>query len=303
MAIAEEIPTHDLYGDPERDPVVRYCHVEPIRDRAGGHGWRIAPHRHADLAQIFLVLKGGGELSVESRAEPFVAPWILWLPPGTIHGFSFRPNTDGWVVTLAADFLLDALGRQPAREFGAVLAHFVSGRLPDTEEIGIDVAATFAGLAAELRLARPAARAAIAGHLGLILAALTRLAGPEIETRAHGRDAALYARFRAMIERDFRRHLPIGHYAAKLGVTADRLHEATSRTVGLPPLGVVHGRLILEARRALAYTTLTVAEIAFDLGFADPAYFSRFFTRRAGRSPSTFRTQSSDQPGRVAIVG
>ena len=53
---------------------------------------------------------------------------------------------------------------------------------------------------------------------------------------------------------------------------------------------------MLEAKRGLIYTTLPVSKIGFDLGFNDPAYFSRFFTRRAGMSPAAYR-KASDAEG------
>ncbi len=47
--------------------------------------------------------------------------------------------------------------------------------------------------------------------------------------------------------------------------------------------------MLLEAKRTLSYTNMTVAETAYYLGFADPAYFSRFFSKHAGQSPAAFR--------------
>jgi AraC family transcriptional activator of pobA len=54
-------------------------------------------------------------------------------------------------------------------------------------------------------------------------------------------------------------------------------------------LQVVHQRLLLEAKRNLIYTNMTVNQLAERLGFADPAYFSRFFRRLSGASPKAFR--------------
>jgi AraC family transcriptional activator of pobA len=48
---------------------------------------------------------------------------------------------------------------------------------------------------------------------------------------------------------------------------------------------------MLEAKRALCYTNQTVAEIAYTLGFVDPAYFTRSFTKHAGVSPRRYRSQ------------
>ncbi len=54
---------------------------------------------------------------------------------------------------------------------------------------------------------------------------------------------------------------------------------------------------MLEAKRSLIYTTLPVSKIAFDLGFNDPAYFSRFFAARAGLSPAAFRRTNREGEG------
>ena len=54
-------------------------------------------------------------------------------------------------------------------------------------------------------------------------------------------------------------------------------------------LGVINRRLVLEATRDLTFTFMSVKEIATSLGFADAGYFSRFFTRHAGVSPTQFR--------------
>jgi AraC family transcriptional activator of pobA len=63
---------------------------------------------------------------------------------------------------------------------------------------------------------------------------------------------------------------------------------------GKPPTRLVHDRLLLEAKRSLTYTNMTIAETAYDLGFTDPAYFSRFFSERVGESPAAFRRRTTN---------
>ena len=62
-------------------------------------------------------------------------------------------------------------------------------------------------------------------------------------------------------------------------------------------LGALHARLVLEAKRDLAYTILSVKEIALTLGFADAAYFTRFFTKETGLAPGAFRQAARRQLG------
>ena len=64
--------------------------------------------------------------------------------------------------------------------------------------------------------------------------------------------------------------------------------------VGTSALDVIHGRLLLEAKRQLIYTTAPVTSLAFELGFQDPAYFSRFFRKNTGIAPGKFRLEQSN---------
>lgn len=289
------VPVFDLYGDPARDPVLGFLHAERIRTRAPLHGWTIGPHRHADLSQAFLVTRGGGTVAFEDRNEPFRAPWAFWIPEATVHGFRFEPDTDGHVVTVAADFLDEAFARGAAAELRPFRTALVSIAVapPEAERLAAD----FEAIQAEIAGADLAGRAAIAARLDLILVGLARIRAPLARPAAEDRHTALFRRFRALVEERFRRHEPVPAYAARLGVTADRLHDAVVRVAGRPPQAVLHERLVLEAKRALVYTGMTVAEIGFDLGFRDPAYFSRFFALRTGRPPAAFR-RDPDGAGR-----
>ncbi|MNE89947.1 Transcriptional activator NphR [compost metagenome] len=59
---------------------------------------------------------------------------------------------------------------------------------------------------------------------------------------------------------------------------------------GQSALQIIHQRLLLEAKRNLIYTNMTVSQVSDSLGFSDPTYFSRFFRRLGGQSPKAFRT-------------
>jgi AraC family transcriptional activator of pobA len=74
-----------------------------------------------------------------------------------------------------------------------------------------------------------------------------------------------------------------------LNVTPAQLRAASLEVTGKPPVRVLDERILLEAKRTLTYTNMTIAETAYSLGFSDPAYFSRFFSRLAGESAGSFR--------------
>jgi AraC family transcriptional activator of pobA len=103
--------------------------------------------------------------------------------------------------------------------------------------------------------------------------------------------SGLLARFQALVERDYRSVRPLTDYAGALGVTPTHLSRVARALTGRPASQLILERRLLEARRALAYTSMQVAEIAYMLGYGDPAYFARVFAKATGESPSAFRAR------------
>lgn len=96
-------------------------------------------------------------------------------------------------------------------------------------------------------------------------------------------------RFVELVENNYRKHRPLFFYANRLGVSVTHLGRICRGQFGISSQPIVHDRLVLEAKRNLAYTSASVADIASDLGFRDPAYFSKFFASQVGDTPSSFR--------------
>ena len=80
-----------------------------------------------------------------------------------------------------------------------------------------------------------------------------------------------------------------------MGLTAGQLSRICREVLGISALDVINARLVHEAQRELVYTASSVKLLASELGFDDDAYFSRFFKRHTGLSPSEFRAQALAQ--------
>ncbi|ODT89557.1 helix-turn-helix domain-containing protein [Phenylobacterium sp. SCN 70-31] len=280
------IPRFFLYGEPPRAVRERFLHLEPIDDRTRPANWNIRPHTHANLCHVFHIAQGGGEMLADDRTIPFRAPCLLLVPSTLVHGFAYESETAGSVLTLSDEYLRELA----AREAGLSRVFARAACLPAEDE------ALFSGLLT--RLSRELSWTAI-GHDAAVEALLTTLLieilrivhheADESAGRAPGAQADLVARFRERIEARYRSGDGVEAYAASLNVTPRRLRVACLAVAEASPLQLIQERLALEAKRALLYSNMTVAEVAYDLGFDDPAYFSRFFARTAGRSPRAYR--------------
>ena len=100
---------------------------------------------------------------------------------------------------------------------------------------------------------------------------------------------AQYLKFSVFVEDNFTEHPSIEHIAQELALSTDSLYQLVKQHAGLSPKEFLTQRLILEAKRRLAYRERTsVKELAYGLGFNDPAYFSRLFKKVTGQTVADF---------------
>jgi AraC family transcriptional activator of pobA len=285
------IPTFFLYGEPPHDDVERLLHVETIEFRSSRHHWKIRPHVHRTLHQLIFVLRGRGISHAEGAMVAYRPPAMICVPAGTVHGFDFEPGTHGFVMSMTDDFTREVSLREPA--IGVLFKH------PATVEFNGEVlrtsglAQTFSILTREFESSLPGHALALEGLLKVILADALRLShtSTELTEGAASRRRLLVMRFREVVEGAFRDGWALADYADMLNVSQSRLRKACLGVTEQSPMQIVHARVLLEAKRHLVYTSMSVREIAYALGFDDPAYFTRFFSQRTGMSPRTFRVR------------
>ena len=280
------IPQFFLYGEAPRTVGDRFLHLETLDERSRPANWNIRPHSHRNLNHLIHVRAGGGEMFADARTTPFRAPCLLVLPSATVHGFAFAPDTVGRVLTVSNGYLSDQLGGR----IDAAGLFAKAGVLPLSDDGGLDD--LLARLARELAWTAPGHSEAIEAVLVLVLVETLRASRQQQadSPRRAGAAAALVARFRGLVEAKHRSETRVETYADELGVSAKRLRNACVQAADTTPLRIIHDRLLLEAKRLLLYSNMTVSEVAYFLGFDDPAYYTRVFTRGTGVSPRAFRS-------------
>ncbi|MGH1425745.1 MAG: helix-turn-helix domain-containing protein [Pseudooceanicola sp.] len=99
----------------------------------------------------------------------------------------------------------------------------------------------------------------------------------------------LAAAFMGLVELHFRSGRPMADYAEMLDVTPTHLSRVCRHTAGQTAAEILNGRVLHAARIALADTSAPIGQIASDLGFSSPAYFTRFMQHRTRQTPSALR--------------
>lgn len=100
---------------------------------------------------------------------------------------------------------------------------------------------------------------------------------------------ALFLKFLESVRDHFQDNYQVSHFANLLGTTEAKLNEISKLHTNKTAQNVIYSLTISEAKRLLLYEKLTVKEIAYQLGFNDPFYFSNFFKKHTSRSPKEYQ--------------
>ncbi|MCF8478367.1 MAG: helix-turn-helix domain-containing protein [Pseudolabrys sp.] len=273
------IRSYNLFGEVHDLPDVVHC--ETIAARSVLHDWELAAHRHARLHQVLLIARGGGQATMEGKLHRLQPMTVVNVPAGQVHGFSFTPGTQGWVVTLPSEILDEVL--TPSEGLSRALSEAAVLRGTSAmQQLMKEIFAEYGG--------RHFARAHILKALSaLLLGLVARMLAAKQAQGGRALGAALTRKFEAMLDSHYLELWPVARYADALKITPTHLSRLTRDAFGCPASHMIRDRVVREARRSLVYTNLPIATIAYSLGFSDPAYFSRTFAAATGLSPSEFR--------------
>lgn len=278
---AAQIRSFQLFGESAELPDVLHC--ETIASRSAMHDWELAPHRHGRLHQLLLIERGAGVAHLEGGEFALRRRSLVNVAAGDVHAFTFTPGTQGHVATLPEE-LLDVL-MESVGDTRRWLARSV------VVPAGADLLGAMTRLADEFNARAPARALVLRGLAAMLLGFAARTIARAAPQLAELHDSHLVRRFDALLEAHWREHWGVATYARALAITPTHLSRLVRTVTGQGASRLIGDRLLREARRQLVYTNLRVKTIAYALGFADPAHFTRRFTREAGISPKAFRAR------------
>jgi len=295
------VPTYSLYGETAADLGHHFVHIETIDARSREHQWSIRPHVHADLQHLLFIETGNSKFEIDTKTFEIEHGTVINVPARCVHAFNFERDVRGWVVTLSVTLLRRICQFHP--EFKSLLNQYDIVSL-HADEFAL-LRPRLVELDNEIKGNRTGSAAAVESALLALLVHVMRHQQSrqisEQTSRNHGyasdevrdSDVGLVVRYKNMIESSFQHRIGAMEYATRLCVCHEKLRGACARVTGTSPLGLLNARRLLEAKRCLLYSNMSIASVAYESGFEDPAYFSRFFTRSVGKSPREYRLEQA----------
>lgn len=245
-----------------------------------------APHRH-DFQEILWFLGGRGCHRIDDEAIDIEPGTVAVIARGQVHWVEYADDLEFYRLCFHDDFVQEA-GGQDRLKLGLFSPTRGGSPLrpadPD-RALGLSL---FADLAEEF--GRVAVHHDVQVLQALVIALLRLLERIDRESSHDGRPATRFVEtFLHLLDRHVGERHDVGFYAAELGVTPDRLSQDVQQVLGKTTKQAIRERILLEARRRLIYTDLTIKEVGEAVGFADPQYFGKVFKDALGITPAAYR--------------
>lgn len=244
-----------------------------------------APHQH-DFFIIILFNHAKGIHNIDFVDYKIQNSQIHLLFPGQVHKWNIKPGTTGYQLMIDREFF-----ERFSSNFRFSLIDYRNHPVFQLDENSFKlIHHEFLAIKYELE-SKDSLKELIVSRIAVIAAIISKVAGNIFTNQEIYQTEPRIERFQQMIDKSYKEKKRISLYAADLNISANYLNILCKKHLNISATQLIQQRIILEARRLLKSTGLSVKEIAFELGFMDHAYFSNFFKTQTGISPTDFRNQ------------
>ncbi|ASE61214.1 hypothetical protein CEQ15_06730 [Chryseobacterium indologenes] len=255
---------------------------------------RIDSHQHT-YYEIIWIEKGRGVHTIDFKNYEFSGPCLFLLHPKNVHRIHKKTPTSGGVIKFNDNFFVnDSSSSKFLLKYSVFDDIDVLPVISLSEEEKTEVTDFFA-----LMCRQAESRDAFSPPIIMNLLKSFLIKVYQIKKKScHIGDISdhrflRFKQFQELLENHFTRHHQVSFYAGKLNISSKTLSKVCKLISHKTAQDLIKERILLEAKRMLLYTDMSVKEVAYYLGFEDHAYFTRFFTSNVLQNPSDFKKENT----------
>jgi AraC family transcriptional regulator, transcriptional activator of pobA len=291
VIMMNRIPYVDIctLSDYQEDTIM----VSRFSDYLKVHQDLVFPHRHSFYHLVFFT-KGSGNHSIDFNQFTVKPSQIYFMVPGQVHTWNFGDEVDGYLVNFSEEFFHSFLLKPDYLEQFFFLRGVTEKSVVSiSDSTTIKITALFEEMTVASEREIPLRQDLIRLLLLQIFIEIEHSDELADHRNRVDRHNTMLKNFRDLVENNFAKIKLPREYATVLSITPNHLNALCKEHLGLQAGEVIRKRIVLEAKRLLVSTDLAASEIAYQLGFIDNSYFTRFFKKQERISPEEFRKKSS----------
>ena len=242
-------------------------------------------YAHKDDYYLFLFMKvGEAKMLIDFKEHVIREKTILCIFPGQVHSPVSFSKFCGYFLAVDAMFVKDEYKKVFEKLSFLNIKPILDRKSID--ELNSCISLVVEKIDAEKQsLEQNVLYDLVSAYIGMIAEAYQK-GFPAIK---NNRAITIITQFKALLSANYQTMKRPSQYAAELNISAAYLNEVVKKTTGSSVSDCILNEIVIQAKRLLFYTNLSVKEIALNLGYEDWAYFTRLFTKAARQTPSQFR--------------
>ena len=289
---SENLPVYSLqsFSSPERKS--QQFQVEVFD--ANRHFAVKYPHRH-DFYEVLYLSKGSGFHVIDGNKYEIKPPSVFFMSPGQAHKIEFSNDIEGYIFIFTAEFYLINQNNQNRLiefPFFFTIKQDNPPLVLDKKEDIEFLERLFQKGISETRKKENFSVELLRSILDLILTYSSSIYKTDEYLPSTGRGHIIVKRFYQLVEENYQLNLSVAEYADKLAITPNHLTQTITQLTGKTSSQIIKSKQVLEIKRLLVHSNLSVTEIALRFNFPDQSYFAKFFKRETGISPLQYRNRS-----------
>ncbi len=247
------------------------------------------PHGH-NFYLILLITKGSGLHTIDFLEYDVFPGAMFIISPGQIHHWNLSTDIDGYILFFTKDFFLLDFNTEKLTRFPFFNSTFSLPFMNLSEEVRENIKSKYLLIFKEYKQRSSGYPEMIRIYLNAMFIELSRVYVENLEKEhIYNYDLSQLNRFEALVDKYFRMHRPITCYSKKMNITDRQLSYLCKKTVNKKPTEILTDRIILEAKRLIIHSDLSISSIATNLNFNDDSYFIRLFKKITQQTPEQFR--------------
>ena len=249
------------------------------------------PHRHDHFA-IFFVTRGKGHHVIDFQDYELRPQRLFLIAPGQVHAWKSFEGVKGFVILFTKEFFSLTLQYQELRAYLFFNTAYQHTFIDLEKETALHLQRIFKNIEEEHTGNRRYSQNIIRSYINILLFELTRIYEQSIPVLKEKDNVNQLLRdFEALVNKNFRTLHAVNDYAGLLHITPNYLNTISKKRKGKSAGELIRDRMMLEAKRLITHSDITIAQIAYNLNFEDNSYFGRFFKKYSGQTPAAFRNE------------
>lgn len=247
------------------------------------------PHKN-DFYTILFVDDAIGVVQIDNAVVHLEQAKIIVIEPGCVNTINIQGKASGKVICFSETFFSLRYNNNILNHFG-----FLETENRVVSELSKSQSEKFESLLKliyqEYLLHSEEGINLLRSYINIILFELERLLSPESVLRKTDVKLDKMNQFKKLIEQQYSKYKLPSYYADKLNITTNHLNKLCKEETGKTAGDLIRKHILIESQRQLRFTTLSINEIADELGFESPSYFITFFKKQVGITPEQFRKE------------